>query len=476
MSISASRFVFIENCKMKIRTQYKKVLSDLTTPVGLFLKVREHFAEAILLESSDYSSKEDSLSFICFEPIFTFTADQQRMTSHNRMTHKKVNHDGDVVEVINSLLNSFKIRQPEEIASFSGLFGYTSYSAVQYFDSIRFDPSKPHAEIPLIRYDLYRYVYVIDHFTEDLLIIENLPEGEKSNLNNIINLVERQDHLTYSFKMNGIESVNISETDFMKNVTLAKSLCKRGDIFQVVPSRQFNQPFKGDEFNVYRALRSINPSPYLFYFDYSSFKIFGSSPEVQLAVEDGTAEIHPIAGTFARTGNYDQDMEEAEKLKADPKESAEHIMLVDLARNDLSKHCDHVTVESFKQVQFFSHVIHLTSVVTGQLKEGTSGYQVFADTFPAGTLSGAPKYRAMEIIDEMEPSARSFYGGGIGLLNFNGNLNHAIIIRSFLSKEHNLYYQAGAGIVIDSVEENELQEVNNKLKALRNALLRGEEL
>ncbi|MBE7179038.1 MAG: anthranilate synthase component I family protein, partial [Mucilaginibacter polytrichastri] len=250
----------------------------------------------------------------------------------------------------------------------------------------------------------------------------------------------------------------------------------RGDVFQIVPSRAFSQRFTGDEFNVYRALRSINPSPYLFYFDYGNFKLFGSSPEAQLTINKGEATIYPIAGTFKRTGSDTEDAEIALQLKNDPKESAEHVMLVDLARNDLSRHCDDVEVQAFKEVQFYSHLVHLVSKVSGKLRLGVDSFSVVADTFPAGTLSGAPKYRAMEIIDQNEPHLRSFYSGALGFMGFNGDFNHAIMIRSFLSKENTLNYQAGAGIVTASDPETELQEVNNKIAALRKALIEAEHL
>jgi anthranilate synthase component 1 len=295
-------------------------------------------------------------------------------------------------------------------------------------------------------------------------------------MESIQDIIFKQDHQTYSFNLDGSETSNMVDQEFKDIVTRAKSHCKRGDIFQVVPSRRFTHSFKGDEFNVYRALRAINPSPYLFYYDYGTFKIFGSSPEAQMVVKERVAEIHPIAGTFKRTGDITEDLEISQKLLADPKENAEHIMLVDLARNDLSKNTVEVAVDKYKEVQYFSHVIHLVSVVKGKLKEGVSSWQVFGDTFPAGTLSGAPKFRAMELIDDWEPTRRSFYGGGIGFVNFNGNLNHAIMIRSFLSIAGSLHCQAGAGIVMDSDEEKELQEVNNKLQALKQALTRAENI
>jgi anthranilate synthase component 1 len=253
-------------------------------------------------------------------------------------------------------------------------------------------------------------------------------------------------------------------------VEKGKQHCFRGDVFQVVLSRAFHQQFKGDEFNVYRALRSINPSPYLFFFDYGDYKLMGSSPEAQLIIKEGKATIHPIAGTFRRTGNDEQDRELAAQLLEDPKENAEHVMLVDLARNDLSRLATNVEVESYRKIQYYSHVIHLVSEVTGKIQEGLNPFSLLAATFPAGTLSGAPKYRAMQIIDQYEPTARGFYGGCIGAVSFNGDFNHAIMIRSILSKSNTLYYQAGAGVVAKSVASSELEEVNNKLNALKQAI------
>ena len=281
---------------------------------------------------------------------------------------------------------------------------------------------------------------------------------------------------TYPYKNLGDKQANISDESFKDLVVKAKEHCKRGDVFQLVLSRQTSQAFQGDEFNVYRALRSVNPSPYLFYFDYINFKLFGSSPEAQLIVQEGQAEIHPIAGTYKRTGDDEKDAELAKKLAADPKENAEHVMLVDLARNDLSRNGHAVEVKTYREVQFFSHVIHLVSKVTAKKTEGTSTLQLMADTFPAGTLSGAPKPMALKLIDKYESTRRGFYGGAIGFFDFDGNYNHAILIRSFLSKNNKLYYQAGAGIVASSDEESELQETYNKLGALQKALELAENL
>ncbi len=460
---------------MKINTKYKKLLSDLTTPVSTFLKLRETYAEVLLLESSDYSSKENSLSFICVDSIATLEI-QNGKVMRNEFSSKGPRETDikDAVAEVTSFLDSFKVNTPEEVRSYSGLFGYTGFDAVQYFDSLVFDDQKEGYDIPDIRYDMFRYVIVFDHFYGKMFVIENVPEGEASHIDRFLTIIRKQDHQAFSFTAKGNEEANMTDQAFMDNVKRSKEFAQRGDIFQIVPSRRYAQGFSGDEFNVYRALRSINPSPYLFYFDYGSYKIFGSSPEAQIIIQGREAEIHPIAGTFKRTGDAEADAAAADALSADPKENAEHTMLVDLARNDLSKNTTGVHVEKYKEVQYFSHVIHLTSVVKGTLNKDVHPYQIFADTFPAGTLSGAPKYRALELIDDLEPTKRGFYGGGIGMLGFDGEINHAIMIRSFLSYEGKLHYQAGAGIVIDSNEESELQEVNNKLAALKKALTLAE--
>ena len=292
----------------------------------------------------------------------------------------------------------------------------------------------------------------------------------------VIELIKSKNYSAFNFSTQGKTSSNLTDAEYKEHVDLAKKHCARGDVFQLVLSKKFSQQFKGDEFNVYRALRSINPSPYLFYFDYGDFKIFGSSPEAQLVINKGKAEIHPIAGTFKRTGNDEKDAELAKQLSIDDKENAEHVMLVDLARNDLSRHGSNVKVEKYREVQFFSHVIHLVSKVTGNMHKDTTTMQVVADTFPAGTLSGAPKHKAMQLIEKYEKTSRDFYGGAIGFMDFDGNFNHAIVIRTFLSKNHQLHWQAGAGLVSKSNPETELQEVYNKLGALTKAIELAENL
>jgi anthranilate synthase component I len=350
-------------------------------------------------------------------------------------------------------------------------FGYTSYDAVQFFDSIQFSEQKESTTSShLLRYRLYQYVIAINHFKDELYLCENKIIGINGDFDLVKSLIYSKDVPVFPFKPQAPVSSNLSDDEYREMVKAGIDACKRGDVFQIVLSRRFSQPFAGDEFNVYRALRSVNPSPYLFYFDYGDYRLFGSSPESQLIVENGKAVVHPIAGTFKRTGDDATDMAEAQRLVIDEKENAEHVMLVDLARNDLSRHAHDVTVTSYRKVHYYSHVIHLVSEVTGKVKEGVKAFDTMADTFPAGTLSGAPKYKAMQLIDGLEPTARGFYGGAVGILGLNGSFNHAIMIRSFMSRNNNLYFQAGAGVVVKSDPENELQEVNNKLGALNKAI------
>lgn len=450
---------------MKYTINTMTQLSDKHTLVGLYLKLRDRYNSVMLLETSTYATKEDSLSFIVFNSQATIEV------KDGVLTHGKVQkHDFNIREEIKNFIESIHIDSDDEMAKYNAILGFSGYDAVQEFEDIKFDTTKAAEDIPQLRYDFYRHMIVFDHFHERMHLIDYVPEGEQSELEGILKTINNRDLQTFSFRTEGDGYSNMSDQEYMDMVTKGKQHCQRGDVFQIVLARKYYQKFKGDDFNVYRALRSINPSPYLFYFDYSDYRIFGSSPEAQLIVKDKVAEIHPIAGTFRRTGDMSKDQELAVQLENDPKETSEHVMLVDLARNDLSRNTKNVVVDKYKEVQYFSHVIHLVSRVTGELKQEAHSFDIFADTFPAGTLSGAPKYKAMQLINSYEKNARSYYGGGIGLLFFNGDLNHAIMIRSFLSKGGVLIRQAGAGIVIDSVEEKELQEVNNKLAALETAL------
>lgn len=468
--------------KYKLTSTYKKLLADTTTPVSIYLKLRDVFSNSLLLESSDYHSRENSMSYICCEPIAGMVLQNGMMLNQYPDGTQQTFEAGtfDVVTHVENFLTSFETDTlPLKIIT-NGLFGYFSHEIVEHFETIKLKAEDINdvRKIPEMQYFVYRYIIAVDHFKNELYIVENQLENDiqPSGLERIQYLIQNKNFPEYHFNLQGREGSNLLDEEYIAIVEKMKQHILRGDVFQIVPSKGFNQSFQGDEFNVYRALRSINPSPYLFYFDYGSFKIFGSSPEAQITIKNRIATIYPIAGTFKRTGDDEKDANLARQLENDPKESAEHVMLVDLARNDLSRHCTNVEVKAFKEVQYYSHLIHLVSRVTGKLKPGVPTFKVVADTYPAGTLSGAPKYRAMELIDAYEKGKRRFYSGAIGFLGFNGDFNHAIIIRSFLSKGNVLHYQAGAGIVADSIATSELNEVNNKIAALRKALEMAEEI
>ena len=462
----------------QLKTYYKKILADTITPVSIYLKIRDKFPNSILLESSDYHTTDNSFSYICCNPIANFKVSNEQIEASypdgTLTTQSTV--DIDVVESIRAFSQSFLADETDTFKFIhNGIFGYIAYDGVRYFEDIDISKKSNSLDIPDVLYSVYKNIIAINHFKNEAYIFAHCYE-DHNNIDEIHQLIQIRQFASYGFNSEqGIKS-NLTDEEFKEHVTLAKQHCARGDVFQLVLSKRFSQQFSGDEFNVYRALRSINPSPYLFYFDYGNFKIFGSSPEAQLVVKEGKAEIHPIAGTFKRTGNDLKDAQLAEALIKDDKENSEHVMLVDLARNDLSRHGNEVTVENYREVQFFSHVIHLVSKVTGQKFPDTTTMQIVADTFPAGTLSGAPKHMAMQLIERYEKTSRGYYGGAIGFMDFKGNFNHAIMIRTFLSQNHHLFWQAGAGIVAKSNPENELQEVYNKLGALTKAIELAEEI
>ncbi|MDR0547000.1 MAG: anthranilate synthase component I family protein [Dysgonamonadaceae bacterium] len=458
--------------KTIITTTSKTILADLQTPVSIYLRIRDVYPESALLESSDFHGNENSVSFIGLNPIARFEASKGDITlAYPDGMLEKRSVQPSVVIQLDEFVHSFEIKEDNNPTGFNGFFGYTSYDAVKYFDEI--DPEKQNfgaSEIPNIVYLFYRFIIVVNHFKDELTVIENIVEGDTSRMDEVLAILNDRNYASYNFITKGEEISTISDEQYKEMVRRGVAHCKRGDVFQIVLSRCFQQAFSGDDFKVYRALRSINPSPYLFYFDFGSFRIFGSSPETHCKIVKNTASIDPIAGTFRRTGDDEKDQKLAQQLLEDPKENAEHTMLVDLARNDLSRNTENVRVDFYKNVQYYSHVIHLVSRVLGDVQEGSNTIRIYADTFPAGTLSGAPKIRAMELIRDIEPHNRGAYGGCIGYIGLNGDLNQAITIRSFISKNNVLYYQAGAGIVSRSNEESELQEVNNKLGALKKAI------
>ncbi len=460
--------------KLKFSPSTRIILADTVTPVSIYLRLRTLYPNAILLESSDYHGHENAWSFVCFNPVACFTVNKGKVTKEVAGRESQSFYLSENRKLDNELDTFFKMFEATPGAAplpANGLFGYISYDAVQYFSNIRFSKKeKDEYRIPEVKYCFYKYIIGIDHHKNRIHIVENLTNGDASQIDHIHHLLINLNFSTGKFKTLNGETSNITDPEYIQMVARGKEDCLQNEISQIVLSRQFSIDFEGDEFNIYRALRSINPSPYLFFFDYGDYRIFGSSPEAELRIKNNKAYIHPIAGTFRRTGNDEQDRELARQISNDPKENAEHKMLVDLACEELGKNSQNVLVEAFREVQFYSHVIHLVSRVSGEITNDTNLIKVLGETFPAGTLAGAPKQKALALIDKYENQNRGFYGGCIGYLGFDRVVNHAIIIRSFLSKNNRLYYQAGAGIVAGSNEESELQEVNNKLAALRAAI------
>lgn len=465
--------------KFKLKTHATKLLADTLTPVSIYMRLRDKFPNSLLLESSDYRANDNTFSFICCNPIASIQVVNEEITQtfpDGTSSKQQISASISIPELLDAFSKSFASESPHKYKfPHNGLFGYMSYDAVRYFEEITIRKKESALVLPDIYYAVYKNVIAINHFNNEAYIFAHCYESE-NNIPQLLQLLQSKNFAEFPFQREGEATSALKDSEFKDLVRLCKAHCARGDVFQIVPSKRFSQHFTGDDFNVYRALRSVNPSPYLFYFDYGDFKIFGSSPEAQLVVKNERAEIHPIAGTFKRTGNDEQDAELARQLATDPKENSEHVMLVDLARNDLSRHGTDVTVETYREIQYFSHVIHLVSKVTAKKSPAVSTMQLVADTFPAGTLSGAPKHKAMQLLEKYESTNRECYGGAIGFMDFDGNFNHAIIIRSFVSKNHCLHYQAGAGIVSDSDEEKELEEVYNKLGALTKAMKLAEQI
>ena len=463
-------------------TTSKTILADLYTPVGVYMRLRDIYPQSALMESSDYHDSNNSRSFIGIGPLASVAIGHGKATiafPDGTTESHEVNKTYQSDKAIHALIDCIKVEGDH--SNVCGLYGYTSFNAVRYFEDIAVkDETQAKNDAPDMLYILYRIVIVFDHFNNQLTVVSLTPSDQPQNgeadLDNIMRAMNKANVKAYDFHPVGDVRSTLTDEEHKANIRKGIQHCLRGDVFQIVLSRRFIQQYEGDDFKLYRALRSINPSPYLFYFDFGGFRIFGSSPETHCRIEGDKAYIDPIAGTTKRTGDTEADRQGAEYLRNDPKENAEHVMLVDLARNDLSRNCHDVKVDFYKDLQYYSHVIHLVSRVSGQLDEGTDPIKAFIDTFPAGTLSGAPKVRAMQLISEYEPHNRGAYGGCIGYIGLDGSLNQAITIRTFVSRNGELWFQAGGGIVAKSNEEYELQEVNNKLGALRRAILMAEKM
>ena len=463
-------------------TTSKTILADLYTPVGVYMRLRDIYPQSALMESSDYHDSNNSRSFIGIGPLASVAIGHGKATiafPDGTTESHEVNKTYQSDKAIHALIDCIKVEGDH--SNVCGLYGYTSFNAVRYFEDIAVkDETQAKNDAPDMLYILYKVVIVFDHFNNQLTVViltpSDQPQNGEADLDNIMRAMNKANVKAYDFHPVGDVRSTLTDEEHKANIRKGIQHCLRGDVFQIVLSRRFIQQYEGDDFKLYRALRSINPSPYLFYFDFGGFRIFGSSPETHCRIEGDKAYIDPIAGTTKRTGDAEADRQGAEYLRNDPKENAEHVMLVDLARNDLSRNCHNVKVDFYKDLQYYSHVIHLVSRVSGQLDEGADPIKAFIDTFPAGTLSGAPKVRAMQLISEYEPHNRGAYGGCIGYIGLNGSLNQAITIRTFVSRNGELWFQAGGGIVAKSNEEYELQEVNNKLGALRRAILMAEKM
>lgn len=452
---------FFYTQKMTYQVKFEEILGDQFTPVGLYSRLRDHYPGAFLLECSDYHRRDQSFSIIGLQSLQQLKIDQRDQEFESN----------DYQKEIGAFMNQFEILDcPEALQPFCGIYGYTSFEAVQLMEEVDYPKTFFKDETPLLEYHLFQFTLVFDHFRDVLYLIELVPDGSESELDSLKVHLRQTMFADFHFETKGEIRSNMTDEAYQGMVSKAIKHVERGDVFQVVVSRAYLQDYQGDEFMVYRSLRTINPSPYLFYFDLGHSVIMGSSPEAHLITTPQHAEIHPIAGTYPRTGNDELDAQKAQALALDPKEQSEHTMLVDLARNDLNKYCEEVQVVTRQETQFFSHVIHLVSKVKGKLLSDSNTLDLFSGSFPAGTLSGAPKHRALQIIQDLEPEARGAYGGAIGVFGFFGHSQHAIIIRSFIAKDQTLRYQAGAGIVLDSDPKKEMEEVLHKLGALSKSL------
>lgn len=451
------------------------MLADMYTPVSVYMRLRDIYPQSALMESSDYHDSNNSRSFIAINPVGNVSISHGKAICtfpDGTTTAKDVTNEYKADIAINEFIQHFSVEGEEK--SVCGLYGYTSFNAVRYFENIDVkDTTMEKNDAPDMMYIFFRDVIVFDHFNNTMTIVSL---GSEADIDNILRLINRTNVNPYDFHPVGETTSPLTDDEHKANIRRGIQHCLRGDVFQIVLSRRFCQKYEGDDFKLYRALRSINPSPYLFYFDLGGFRLFGSSPETHCRIQGRSAYIDPIAGTTKRTGDAEQDRKNAEYLRNDPKENAEHVMLVDLARNDLSRNCHDVHVDFYKDMQLYSHVIHLVSRVSGTLNDDADPIKAFIDTFPAGTLSGAPKVRAMQLISQYEPHNRGAYGGCIGFIGFDKSLNQAITIRTFVSRNNELWFQAGGGIVAKSDEEYELQEVNNKLGALRRAIIMAEQM
>lgn len=453
--------------KIKYTTQHIKISADHLTPVLIYQRVKEIYPCSSLLESFEQRNHQQHYSYIAFDRLGHFQYENGKITTRiAKNIFSKEIHPSEIISELDQQLNNISFSAFEFPFSTGGFLGYLSYDAAIAHHELS---EGLNSEIPLFKYQFYKYFLVFDHFRDEVHLFENLLE-EESCIDEITHFIQNGKTSENLFNLNGDEIADMGNEEFISLAKNAKNHCARGDVFQLVLSRKFEQKFKGDDFAIYRELRRLNPSPYLFYFDFGNFHLFGSSPEAQLILKKNIAKVNPIAGTYKKTGDSIHDNQQKENLLKDEKEIAEHMMLVDLARNDLNKTGLGAKVIKFREIEEYSHVFHLVSEIETEIKKDVNKMEIVFNTYPAGTLTGAPKHKAMQLIQQYEKSNREFYGGCIGIIDSNKNFNHAITIRSILSKNNTLTYRAGAGITIQSDEKNELEEINNKLNALRTAI------
>ncbi len=461
---------------------FKRLLADVITPVSLFLHVRENATNPFLLESVEGGEQLARYSFIGSNPYQVLTFDGERLELTKSGKTEAIN-DG-YFETLSRLTTAYSEPDIPDLPRLTG--GAVGFSTYDTFRLVEHLPNTPPdtLHLPEAVWGFYDEIYAFDHVKHQVVLIKTVFIDEKTDLELAYSdAVDALDNMEIAATNGSVEkrsfkiypdslTSNMQKAYFEEVVEKSKNYIYEGDIFQVVLSQRFEADMEGDAFMLYRALRMVNPSPYLFFLDFEDFQLVGSSPEVLVSVQDRRAKVLPIAGTRPRGKSHAEDIALEEDLLADPKELAEHVMLVDLGRNDLSRVCKAGTVKLVRDhvIERYSHVMHIVSEVQGDLDESNTSVDALMQCFPAGTVSGAPKIRAMEIIDEFEPTKRGIYAGAVGYFDFSGNMDTCIAIRTMVVASNKVYIQAGAGIVADSDPQKEFEETQNKAGALVQAL------
>ena len=461
---------------------YTELFVDMETPISIFKKVcRGQYT--YLLESVEGGENLARYSFIGLEPFFRYQCRNGNGVIEDSKGTREVK--GDPLNTLKGIMDNYHAPKIDGLPRFyGGAVGYFGYDLIKYVEEIPEDTVND-IDLPDCHFILTRLVLIFDHVKHKVKIVVNTEPGSDAaivyeealkwidSVKKRINQPQADVNRLNREVVNKKYLSNMTKDEYMDKVEKAKEYIKAGDIFQVVISQRLTMPLQGEPFDIYRNLRTVNPAPYLYYLNFGGMVIIGSSPEMLIRVEDGIVQTRPIAGTRPRGHSKEEDLKLEKELLADEKERAEHLMLVDLGRNDAGRVSEFgsVLVKDFMQVERYSHVMHIVSNVSGRLKQGNTPYDALKACFPAGTVSGAPKVRAMEIIEELEPTRRGVYAGAIGYFGFTGNMDTCITIRTILVYKGKTYVQAGAGIVADSDAEKEYDETINKAKALLETLM-----